>query len=145
MAKLKNGAIAAEVEREKTLWTDKKRILGMPISFTRYTLTDNRLLVNSGLFSLREDEVKLYRVRDVVMTQSLGERLFGVGTVTVVSSDATSPELPLLHIKNPRDVKEVLTHQVEERRTRNRIRTTELMDGSSACGGDEEGFDADPE
>ena len=57
----------------------------MPISFTRYTLTDNRLLVNSGLFSLREDEVKLYRVRDVVMTQSLGERLFGVGTVTVVS------------------------------------------------------------
>ncbi len=117
----------------------------MPISFTRYTLTDNRLLVNSGLFSLREDEVKLYRVRDVVMTQSLGERLFGVGTVTVVSSDAASPELPLLHIKNPRDVKEVLTHQVEERRTRNRIRTTELMDGGSACGMDEESFDADPE
>ena len=43
-------------EYGKVLWTGKKCILGMPISFTRYILTDTRLITRVGLLNLKEDE-----------------------------------------------------------------------------------------
>lgn len=127
--KLKNGGFAMEVEQLPELWRDRKRYLGMPLSFTSYTLNAEKLLINTGLLNLREEEVLLYRVRDVGMRQSLAERIFGVGTICVTSSDATVPHLELVHVKNPRKVKDVLSKCVEESRRRNGIRSTELMGG----------------
>lgn len=127
--KLKNGGFAVEVEQLPELWRDRKRYLGMPLSFTSYTLNAEKLLLNTGLLNLREEEVLLYRVRDVGMRQSLAERIFGVGTICVTSSDATVPHLELVHVKNPRKVKDVLSKCVEESRRRNGIRSTELMGG----------------
>ena len=77
------------------LWKDRKRYLGMPISFTRYALSEDRLFTSVGLLNIKDDEVLLYRVRDIDTSRSLGQRLFGVGTVTVVSSDKTMPNISL--------------------------------------------------
>ncbi len=125
--KLHSGEFNVEVEEKPLLWTDRKRWLGMPISFTRYALNEDKLLVNTGLINLHEEEVLLYRIRDISVRQSFSERLFGVGTVCVSSTDVTVPHLDLMHIKNPRKVKEVLSKCVELNRQRNNIRSTELM------------------
>ena len=49
------------------IWTGKKCIMGMPISFTRYILTDSKLITRVGLLNLKEDEIELYRVYDKSM------------------------------------------------------------------------------
>ena len=110
------------------LWKDRKRILGLPITFTRYRLSEDRIFRETGLLNLKEEEVLLYRVRDLELKRSLFQRIFGVGTVCVHSSDKTTPHLDLLNIKNPREVKELLHRQVEEMKLSRRMRTTELVD-----------------
>ena len=47
--KMRNGEIAVDIATEPLLWKDKKRIFGMAISFTRYELTESRLLVKTSL------------------------------------------------------------------------------------------------
>ena len=129
--KLKNGGFAVEVAQLPELWRDRKRHLGLPISFTVYSLNADKLMIHVGLFNWKEDEIMLYRIRDVSVQQSLADRIFGVGTVCITSSDASVPHLDLQHVKNPRKVKEVLSKCVEDSRRRNGIRSTELMSGRS--------------
>ena len=109
------------------LWKDRKRHLGLPLSFTRYSLSDDRLFVSEGFLNIKDDEVLLYRVRDIDTQRSLWQRLFGVGTVTVMSSDKTMPTLALKNIKNPLFVKELIHKQVEEMKIQRRVRFGEIM------------------
>ena len=111
------------------LWKDRKRILGMPISFTRYSMSEDRLFTSVGFLNLKDDEVLLYRVRDIDTSRSLWQRLFGVGTVTVVSSDKTQPTVLLKNIKGPMAVKELLHQQVEDMKLKRRVRVGEIMSG----------------
>ena len=110
----------------KCLWKDRKRHLGLPLSFTRYSLSEDRLFVSEGFLNIKDDEVLLYRVRDIDTRRSLWQRLFGVGTVTVISSDKTMPVLVLKNIKDPVLVKELIHKQVEEMKIRRRVRFGEI-------------------
>ena len=121
------------------LWKDRKRFLGMPLSFTRYALTDDRLFLSVGFFSVKDEEILLYRIRDISTSRTLWQKLFGVGTVTVVSSDKTMPTLELKNIKNPLDFKELLHQQVEDMKIRRRVRLGEIMTNST----DDDDFNAD--
>ena len=109
------------------LWKDRKRYLGMPISFTRYQLSEDRLFLSVGFLNIKDDEILLYRVRDIATSRNLWQRLFGVGTVTVVSSDKTMPTLMLKNIKDPVMVKELIHRQVEEMKIQRRVRFGEIM------------------
>ena len=109
------------------LWKDRKRYLGMPLSFTRYSLSEDRLFLSVGFLNIKDDEVLLYRIRDIDTSRSLWQRIFGVGTVTVVSSDKTMPNLVLKNIKDPIAVKELIHQQVEEMKIRRRVRFGEIM------------------
>ena len=109
------------------LWKDRKRYFGLPLSFTRYSLSEDRLFVSVGFLSIRDDEVLLYRVRDIDTSRSLWQRIFGVGTVTVISSDKTMPNLVLKNIKDPVFVKELIHKQVEEMKIKRRVRVGEIM------------------
>lgn len=121
------------------IWKDRKRYLGLPLSFTRYSLSEDRLFLSVGFLSIKDDEVLLYRVRDINTSRTLWQRLFGVGTVTVISSDKSTPTLVLKNIKNPMQVKELLHGQVEEMKIRRRVRVGEVM----ASGYNEDGDDDD--
>ena len=125
------------------LWKDRKRYLGMPISFTRYALSEDRLFVSVGFLNIKDDEILLYRVRDIDTSRSLGQRIFGVGTVTVVSSDKTMPSLVLKNVKDPIFVKELLHKQVEEMKIQRRVRVGEIMADNMAVG--DEDFAEDSE
>lgn len=129
--KIRPGEIRMKIDMEKEVWMDKKRltIFALPISFTKYVLTSTRLITEKGLINIQEEEIMLYRVRDITLTQSLFERINKTGTVHITSTDATTPVFTLLHIKNPHDVKNLLIHLVEECRAAQRVRATELMDG----------------
>ena len=119
-----------KLNNSKILWKDRKRFLGMPLSFTRYSLTEDRLFLSIGFLSIKDDEVLLYRVRDINTSRTFGQRLFGVGTVTVMSSDKSMPTLVMKNIKNPMAVKELLHEQVEEMKIRRRVRVGEVLAGN---------------
>ena len=116
---------------DKILWSDRKRYLGLPLSFTKYALGEDRLFLEQGFLNLQADEVLLYRVRDLELNISLGQRIFGVGTVRVHSSDHSIPLLELENIKNPREVKEMIHKAVEAAKDQRRMRTMEIMGGEA--------------
>jgi len=120
------------------LWKDRKRYFGMPLSFTRYCLSEDRLFVSEGLLTIKDDEILLYRVRDIDTRRSLWQRLFGVGTVIVVSSDKTMPNLVLKNIKDPVFVKELIHKQVEEMKIKRRVRFGEIMTDADGDGIDDD-------
>ncbi len=125
------------------IWKDRKRFLGMPLSFTRYSLSEDRLFLSKGFWNIKDEEVLLYRVRDISTSRTLGQRIFGVGTVTVVSSDKSLPTLVMKNIKDPMHVKELLHHQVEEMKMRRRVRVGEVM--SNDFNDDDEALDDEPD
>ena len=108
-------------ENATVIWTDKKRILGMPISFTRYSLVTNnedwtKLFIKSGLLSTSMDEINLYRIYDVQIHQSLFQKLFGVGTITLYSKDVTHPTAEVINIKDPYRIRNLLAEKIEDTR-----------------------------
>lgn len=109
------------------LWRDRKRYLGMPLSFTRYAMSEDRLFTSVGFLSIKDDEILLYRVRDLDTSRNLWQRLFRVGTVKVISSDKTMPTMVLKNIKNPVEVKEMIHSMVEECKLKRRVRIGEIM------------------
>lgn len=112
---------------DKILWNDRKRHLGLPVSFTKYSVTTSRIFRETGILNLQEEEVLLYRVRDISLTRNLVQRIFGVGTIHIYSSDKTSNHLDICNVRNPKKVKELIFEKVEEAKSNRRMRTTELL------------------
>lgn len=105
---------------ETPVWQDRKRIFfGLPWTFTVYRLTEKSLIVKSGVINVTEEEIRLYRIQDITLKRSLWERLCGLGTLHLCSSDKTAPELDIKHIKHPREVRTLLSDMVEKERAEN--------------------------
>ncbi|MCI6736793.1 MAG: PH domain-containing protein [Intestinibacter sp.] len=114
---------------EKELWSDRKRVLffGLPLSFTTYRLTSNRLFINSGLLTQTQDEVRLYRITDVSLSRTLIQRIFGLSTIHCNSSDKTLGNFDIVNVKDGESVKELLSQSVEQERIARRVYTRENM------------------
>ena len=111
---------------DKVLWSDRKRYFGLPISFTKYEVSEDRLFMTIGFLNLKYEEILLYRVRDLTLSRSFGQRLFGVGTIKVSSSDKSNSELYIQSVKDPAAVKELIHQQVEDMKIRRRVRFGEI-------------------
>ena len=114
------------------VWKDRKRIIfGLPWTFTKYGLSEDRIFVETGFFNLQENEVRLYRIMDVSLERKLWQRMFGLGTITCYTGDTTSPELKIMHIKNAKAVKNFILEQSEiARRKRRTMNTLDIGAGS---------------
>jgi len=111
------------------IWSDRKRtIFGLPLSFTKYSLDKERLFIEQGFLNKREDEVRLYRITDVSISRTLGQRIFGVGTIHCCSADKTLGDFDIKNIKKSRDVKEMLSNMVDDVRDRKRVSSREFFD-----------------
>lgn len=109
-------------------WRERKRtIFGLPLSFTVYKLTEEKLLVETGFFNINQEEVRLYRILDVTLKRSLGQRIFGLGTIHCCSADKTTPEFDIKNIKNSEKIKEMLSDLIETQRTKKRVSSREFM------------------
>ena len=124
---------AERISVPAVVWKDRKRICGLPITFTKYSMSEDRLFLETGLLNTRQEEVILYRVRDISLTISLWQRIFRVGSVLVQSSDKSLPRLLLKNIREPRGVKELIHKQVEEMKLARRLRVGEILDNDE-CG-----------
>ena len=110
------------------IWNDRKRtIFGLPWSFTKYSITDEKLLVETGFLNKKEEEIRLYRIMDVTLKRSLGERIFGLGTIHCCSADKSTPEFEIKRIKMSSEVKDMLSDIVESERDRKRVSMREFM------------------
>ncbi|MFO0631949.1 MAG: PH domain-containing protein [Nannocystaceae bacterium] len=94
---------------------------------TRYKITLRRIEFERGVLSKTVDSLELWRVLDVKYNQSLWDRIMGVARVTVMSTDQSTPELPLYGLPNSRELFERLRDAVQLARHSNR--PMELVDG----------------
>ena len=116
------------MENQKIIWKDRKRTLfGLPLSFTKYSLEEDRLFIETGFFNSVENEVRFYRIMDLQLSRTLGQKMFGLGTIKVKSADKTLGDFEIKNIKNSKEVKEQLSKLVEEMRDRKRVVNRELM------------------
>lgn len=119
-------------------WKERKRtIFGLPWSFTVYRLTEEKLLLETGFLNKKEDEIRLYRIMDVTLKRSLEERFWGLGTIHCCSADKSSPEFEIKRIKQSSQVKEMLSHMVEEQRASKRVTSREFMQAEAEMDCDE--------
>ena len=120
----------AEPAAETLLWEGTPHGLLNPIEThaIRWVLTSERLRVVRGLLNRSTEEVELTRVRDVAFEQSLAQRALGIGTVSVVGTDATAPEVVLHDVEEPEQVKELIRQAVRDQRRRQRVRQVESED-----------------
>ena len=110
------------------VWQDRKRIiLGLPWSFTKYKLYDDKFQICTGFLSRKEEEIRLYRIMDLTLQKSLGQRIFGMGTIKVESADKTTSEFLIKNIKKPDTVRDLLSDKVEVARRKNRVSGREYM------------------
>ena len=114
--------------RPGVVWQDRKRIIfGLPWTFTKYVLTKEKLLIQTGILSTKEEEVRLYRIMDVTLRRSLAQRLFGLGTIHCCSADKSTPEFDIKWIPDSAAVKEKLSDLVEAERMAKRVSGREFM------------------
>ena len=114
------------MSQKNYLWSDKKRTLfGLPLSFTRYTLTSEKLLIKIGFLSTREEEIKLYRILDCTVRKTLFQRIFGVGDIELHTADRSTPVFVMKGIKNVESIKELISKKVEEVRVDRNVRVRE--------------------
>lgn len=110
------------------VWKDRKRIIfGLPWTFTRYSLTQDKLIIDTGFISRKEDEIRLYRILDITLERPLSQRIWGLGTIRLNTADKTSPEVSIKRIKHAKAVKEMLSDMVEKERDEKRITAREFM------------------
>lgn len=113
------------------IWTDRKRIIfGLPWTFTKYILTKEKLLVETGILNKNQEEIRLYRIMDMTLKRSLWQRLFGLGTIHCCTADKSSPELDIQWIPDSENVKELLSDLVEAERMEKRVSSREFFSDS---------------
>ena len=113
------------------IWTDRKRIIfGLPWTFTKYILTKEKLLVETGILNKDQEEIRLYRIMDMTLRRSLWQRLFGLGTIHCCTADKSSPELDIQWIPDSENVKELLSDLVEAERMEKRVSSREFFSDS---------------
>ena len=114
---------------EEVKWSEKKRwtLFGLPWTFTTYSLTESKILIDSGIVVLRQEEILLYRVLDITMTMNLFQRMFKLGTIRIRSADQSTPYLELKNIPNTKKVKNLLSKYVEAAKDKKRVGSSELM------------------
>lgn len=129
--------------KEEYVWSDRKRtFLGLPWSFTVYKLTEEKLLIETGFFSKKEEEIRLYRIMDLTLRRTFGQRLIGVGTIHCCTADKSTPEFDILSVKKPKEVKNLISDLVEKQRDAKRITAREFMDDGDEVH-DEEDYGCD--
>jgi len=115
------------IDDDTVIYQERKRwvFLGLPWTFTKYTITPSVITMNRGFFSTTEDDCYLYKVQDVKLVKSFWERIVGIATIVCYTGDVTNPELRLTHIKNAKEIKSFILKASEEARLKRRTINTQ--------------------
>ncbi|MHB8131440.1 MAG: PH domain-containing protein, partial [Mobilitalea sp.] len=80
-------------EKVGVVFKERKRwlFLGLPFTFTVYTVQEDKLTIQEGLLNQKTNDCYMYKVQDATLQRSLMERVFGLGTVVCFTGDTTHP------------------------------------------------------
>lgn len=111
-------------------FVERKRWLffGLPFTFTKYTVKEDIITINSGLLKTAENDCYMYKVQDVELNVSLIQRIFGLGTVKCYTGDTTDSILLLQNIKNAKVIKDYILDASEKARIKRRTLNTLNID-----------------
>jgi uncharacterized membrane protein YdbT with pleckstrin-like domain len=73
-----------------------------------YRITNQRIVIESGVLSRQIEEIDMRNVEDLVYRQSLLERLLKIGDITIISADRTTGRVRLVGLEKPRDLRELI-------------------------------------
>ena len=108
--------------QERKRWV----FLGLPFTCTKYIVKEDMITIDTGFWKKVENDCYMYKVQDVQLSASLGERMARLGTITCFTGDTTHPQLVLSHIKNSKAVKDFILEMSEEARLKRR--TVNMLD-----------------
>ena len=127
------------MEKTEYIWQDRKRIIfGLPWTFTVYRLVKDKLLIETGFLSKKQEEIRLYRIMDLTLHRPIGQRIWGLGTIHCCTADKSTPDFDILKIKDAERVKNLISDMVEQQREEKRISAREFMVDSEHDGDMEE-------
>ena len=116
------------MEKAEYIWQDRKRIIfGLPWTFTVYRLVKDKLLIETGFLSKKQEEIRLYRIMDLTLHRPIGQRIWGLGTIHCCTADKSTPDFDILKIKDAERVKNLISDMVEQQREEKRISAREFM------------------
>ncbi len=107
-------------------FVERKRWLffGLPFTFTKYTVTEELITIDSGLLKTAQNDCYMYKVQDVELTITLIERIFKMGTIKCHTGDTTNPILMIEHIRNAKAIKDFILETSEKARLKRRTLNT---------------------
>ena len=116
----------------EVIWRDRKRHLGLPISFYRYYIVKKegewvKFFRHKGFLSAIIDDINVYRCYDVTLFVSFAYKIFGTGTIEISSNDAHAPIFHMRHIKNPYKVRDLISNLIEIERKKKNVGITEFQ------------------
>jgi hypothetical protein len=130
-------------DTSKWLWTGKPHnFIGLPLNFTRFIITAEKLITRKGFLNIKEDEILAYRIIDKRMELPVSQRIFGCGTIFIRAKDADTPEKALKQVKHPREVMEVLDKIVEDAKLKYKVGGRDMYgaSGTDSDAADDEDF-----
>ncbi len=128
----------ANVAESRIRFKERKRLLffGLPFTFTKYIIKDDVVTIDQGFFKTEENDCYMYKIQDVKLTETLAERIIGLGTVTCFTGDTTSPMLVIAHVRNAKKIKNFLLDGSEKARLRRRTLNTQNIGAGHDLNGD---------
>lgn len=86
-----------------------------------YTITDQQLVFERGVFTRSRDYIELYRIVDYDERRSFMQQIVGLKTINVHSGDRTTPKLDILGVRESDDIVGILRERVSFNRSKMNI------------------------
>lgn len=100
--------------------TGRLLFLAIPWPFTKYEIHENVLTITKGFLSISEDDCYMYKISDVEIKRSLLQRIVGLSTIVLFTSDVTDKTIIMKNIKHGREIKDFLLQASESAKLRRR-------------------------
>ena len=117
--------------QERKRWV----FFALPFTFTKYTVKEDVITVDSGLFTTKQNDCYMYKDQDVELVVTLWQRIFGLGTVQCYTGDTTDKQLLIKNVKHSQEIKDFILEYSEKARMKRRTLNTldigaEELDGA---------------
>jgi PH (Pleckstrin Homology) domain-containing protein len=113
--------VAGPLSASFLLWSGYLVVTFAARAALRYTLTAERLEIEKGFLARRRESIELWRVRELVLEETLLERVRGVGRITVICNDPRAPSLDIGPVPGARKLCQELRLAVAGARRQGRL------------------------
>lgn len=122
------------MNKDNLKWYARKRLwCGLPWTFTKYGISEDRVFVETGLFTTKSYDTRLYRILNTSMSRSLIQKIFKLGTIHVDGTDKDLGCFDIVNIRGCIQVKELLDELIEAERIRNKVVVREYVTDDDEC------------